>query len=276
MAASRRRTWQAVLLLILFAPSVLYFTDYAVSAFSTGATRLSSSASDEGWSVLLQEQYPPYLISGEQIPVNLTLRFQLSDPYTSLRVDGLTAEVRDPIGFNTTTNIVQTWRVLSSGAIHSSANYTSPARISKVIYVSAVYPPTTGYLDPLIPTARIAINGIIDFTLFPAEAPASQRVSLLDNQVVYLNQLSSIRSSTSLLAYQLLTALIASILFYRGRAVRAQPADATYSRSLEVHRLTMSLAELDELMRAHKISQERYGELKKKYEEELARAEAAT
>jgi len=273
--ASHRRASQGVLLLLLFAPSIVYLADYSVSALLPGPTRLSGSGSDAGWNLVMQESYPSYLITGEQIPVNLTLTLQLSEPYTSLRVDGLTAEVRDPNGINTTTNIIQTWTTLSFRAVPLGVNFTSPARISRVIYVAAVYPPSTGYLDPLVPTARIAVNGIVDFTLFSPEGSTSERVSLLDNQTVYVNQLSSMRSSASLLVYQLLTTLIASILFYRSRAVRAQPADAAYSRSLDAYRLTKSLAELDELMRARKIGQERYTELKKKYEEELAKVEAA-
>jgi len=157
-------------------------------------------------------------------------------------------------------------------------NYTTSNQLSRVINVVAAYPPSSSFFDSLSPSGKIAVNGIVDFTVYQTEGSATvanpQSISLLDDATVYQTQLSTIRSASSWVVYQLSAALVVSVVYLRTRQTGMNPADTPYAFQMQSYRIQRKLANLEELMKSRKISEGRYNELKQQYEKELAQMRA--
>ncbi len=270
-----------LLLLLLLSPSILFGADYVVNsvAYPNRTVHLTATSSDPNYNVTMAMSYPSYIVTGQQVNVNLTLKLGFSSPYNSIGIDGVTAELRDPSRINRTTNVVEEWQTLSSRTTPVATNYTSSGTFTRTISVPATNPPSGNPLDLFVPTTKVAVNGASDLTLYstaPDNTTAASAVSLsyLDGQTIYQTQLSAMRSTTSLFLYQLIAALLVSLFFLRMRSITAAsvgPGERGYSAKLENFMLQRNLAQVENLRNSGRINESGYKELKQKYEEKLSR-----
>lgn len=267
----------AILTLLLLVPSIWFGAVYAANSISSArGTDRYSLTSDEGWSVDFTASHLSYFIAGQQIPLNLSLKLIVSNPNVTIGVDDVRAEVRDPSRVNSTTGAVEGWRTLSYVQTAVGTNYTATGKLSKVIGVVAVYPPSSSFFDPFVPSMKIALNGVVDFTVYQSDGnmttASPQSISLLDSQGFYQTQLSTVMSPSSWMVYQLSTAVLVLVAYIRIRPAEMNPAETTYAVQVQSYRIQRKLANLEELMKSHKISESRYRELKQEYEKELAQS----
>jgi hypothetical protein len=270
-----------LLLLLLLSPSILFGAYYLSTSLppAGGARHIGMTTADQGWSVNLTVRYSPYFITGQQVPIDLTLKLQVTNPNVTIGVGYIGVEFREPLKINSTSGVVSEWSVLSSALRPVRQNYASPGLISRTISLVATYPPTRSLLDLFAPSDKVAINGIANFTVYQTSGNATTTtlltISELDSQTFYQTQLSTIISASSWLVYQLLTALLVSAVYIQTRPASTSSVDRTYVSRLETYKLERSLAHLDELLKAGKVSESSYSELKQDYEKELTRVKAA-
>jgi len=268
---------RAILVLLMFSPSILFALDYLPNSLPSNSTKhYSAVATDQGYTITMGMDYPSYVATGEHIPVSLTLKINFSSPYTAISVDGAKAELWYPSKINGTTNVVEEWQTLSSTAAQPAQNYTAPGSFSKVIDMVATNPPSSNPLDLFVPATKFAINGGSDLTLYATDAnsnvtsTSSVSLSLLDGQTTYQTQLPLMRSTTSLLVYQLLVALLVSSFYLRTRSVVTDNIEKKYSIQLDTFRIQRALAKLDDLKSLGRMAESGYTALKMKYDKELA------
>lgn len=264
-----------LLILLLLSPSIVFGIDYlANSGYFGGTKQVSLVSSGDGYNATMLIGYPSYIASGQQVPVTLNLKVNFSSAYTSVGINDMRVEVRNPAHINGTTNVVTEWQTLAFATATIEKNYTSPTTASKTFEVTATNPPSSNPIDLFLPVTKMAVNGVSDITLYSSDGnnvnanPIS--LSYLDNGTVYQTQLQIMRSVTALVVYQLVAALLVSLLYLRTRVSVTNPVERRYSMDLESFRLNRSLAKLEDFRKLGKIAQNAYEELKQKYENELA------
>lgn len=266
----------AALLLLLLSPSIFFGGFYVSNTLSAsnGVKHLGLTASDLGWSANLTLSHSVYFVTGEQIPVELNMRFQVSNPNVTLLIGSVGVEIREPVKVDPTTGIVSAWRVLSSTQSSVRQNFSAAGGLSRVVSLPAKYPPSSGILDSFGIASRVAINGIANLTIYQSGGNSTVSspvvISLIDGQTFYQTQLSTIISSSSWLVYQLLAALVASVLYIRTRPLPVSTIDKAYRLRLESYKLERSLLQLEELHKAGRVNENAYNGIKESYEKELA------
>ena len=272
MAGLLSRYRYTLIIIILIAPSAWFAATYFVD--SSGVKQFAMTASDPSYNVALTMHHPAYFVTGEQVPVNLTVKMQLGGNYTKAELTDMGVEARYPAKINSTSGVVLAWRMLSSAQMMIAHNYTGSTSVSKLIPLTMVSPPANGIADSVVPWGSMAINGFADVTLFGTEGNSSLvtpvSISLLDSQTVYQAQLSTVGSTNAWAVYELLAALLASLLFGFTIPTATTPAAKSYGLELESFRVQKKLEALEELLSSGKISESRYKELKASYDKELA------
>ncbi len=272
MAGLLTRYRYALIIIILIAPSAWFAASYFMN--NGGTREFTMTASDVGYSVAFTMRHAAYFLTGEQVPVNLTVKMQLGASYNKAELMDLGVEVRYPAKINSTSGVVHTWRMLSSSQMIIAHNYTGSTSVSKLVRLTMVSPPANGLADSVVPSGSIAINGFADIMLFGSAGNSTLvtpiSISLLDGQTVYQAQLSTVGSTNAWLVYELFAALLASLLYGFTIPTTATPAARTYGLELESFRLQKKLEALEELLRSGKINEGRYRELKESYDKELA------
>jgi hypothetical protein len=271
----------ALLLLLLFSPSIAFALDYLPNALPPNSLRhYSAIASDQGYTITMGMDYPAYVAAGQQVPVSLTLRMNFSSPYTAVSVDDAKAELWYPSSINGTTNVVEQWQTLSSAGTQPGKNYTAPGSFSSVINVVATSPPSSSPLDLFVPSTKFSINGASDLTLYNSDPNASSptshvSLSVLEGQTTYQTQLPLMRSTTALVVYQLLAALLVSSFYLRTRSGVADTFERKYSVQIDTYRIQRSLAKLNDLKSVGRLAESGYAALKEKYDKELAQLKSS-
>jgi hypothetical protein len=272
MAGLLSRYRYVLIVIILLVPSAWFGASYFLN--NSGVKQLTTTATDTNYNIVLTMRHAAYFLTGEQVPVNLTIRAHLGGNYTKMELRDLGVEVRYPAKINATTGVVLTWRTLSTSQMTIAHNYTGTISVSKSIRFSMVSPPANSLVDSVVPSANTAINGFADVTLFGSEGDSSLvtpvGLSLLDGQTVYQAQLSTVGSTNTWLVYELFAALLASLLYGFTIPTAATPAARSYGLELESFRVQKKLEALEELFSSGKISENRYRELKEGYDKELA------
>ncbi len=268
----------AALLLLLLSPTIFFGVYYISNALpsANGAKHLGLTTSDQGWSANLTLSHSPYFVTGQQVPVELSIRFQVSNPNVTLAIASVGVEIREPVKIDSTTGIVSAWRVLSSTQSSVRQNYTSPGSLSRVVSLPATYPPSSSVMDPFGFASRVAVNGIANLTVYQSSGNSTVSnpvvISVIDGQIFYQTQLSTIISSSSWFVYQLLAALLASVLYFRTRPLPVNSIDSAYKQRLQSYKLERTLLELEELRKSGKINESAYNGIKEGFEKELALA----
>ncbi len=272
MAGLLARYRYVLIIIMLIVVPAGFGASYFVN--SGGVKQFTITASDTGYNLALTMRHPAYFFTGEPVPANLTVRMQFGGDYTKAELKDFGVEVRYPAKINSTTGVVQTWRVLSTSEKTVGFNYTGSTSASKLIQLTMVSPPSNGLGDVFLPSSNVAINGFVDMILFGTDGgnalitPVS--ISLLDSQTVYQTQLSTVASTNAWLVYELLAALLASQFFAFTKATAATPAARAYGLELESFRVKKKLEALEEFLSSGKMSRDRYGELKESYDKEVA------
>lgn len=257
-----------ILVLILLAPSVWFASEYAVNS-SSGDRTVNSIATTPGpdWNVTMSVENPSYFLTGQQVPVNLLITVAILNPNVTIGLNTLSVELREPLKVNPTTGVVETWRTLSSSQGGIFSNYTTSSTVSKVVEVTGTYPPSANPIDSFTPSSRLALNGVLNYTVFQASenvtSASPQLISLVDDQAFYRTQLSTVESVSSWISYQLSTALLVSLIYIRTRPREIGTAERTYALGLDSYKIERTLAHLGELRNSGRLSDTKYGELKK-------------
>jgi uncharacterized membrane protein len=272
---------RAALLLLLLLPSI-FFGVYSVSnsLSSSNQHRVTMTTSGQGWNLNLTAVHPSYFFTSQRVPVTVNLRLQVTSPNFKIWVNNVGVELREPLKINSTSGIVSTWNTLSSGKAQIKANYTSAQALSNQISLVATYPPSSSPFDPFVPASRVAINALANVTVYQSSGNLTTAtpivMSVLDGQTFYQTQLSTIASTSSWLVYQLVAALVVSVILVLTRPPAASATDRAYSFDLESYKRERSIARLEELMKSGAMSESSYGKLREKYEKEMKAAQAAS
>ncbi len=271
----KRRLTYVILILLLVSPSVYFGGVYAAASLTSPSkmSQYTSTSSDGNWTLIVSLSYPSYMISGLRVPVTLSVRLKFTQPYIALYLARVGIEIRQAAVINSTTNVVQSWKTLFSNFTAVGTNYTSAGAVAKVFYPPITYPLNGSVADVLAAGRKLAIDGTANFTAYAAPgtsaSTSTQIISVLDDQTIYLTQLSDVGSSLSWVFYQVLSVAIVSVVYTRVRTRPPSPADGGYLARLGSLRLERSLLRLEEWMKSDMISETKYGELKERFEREL-------
>ncbi len=262
--------------LILLAPAVLFSADYLGNSypFSNPTRQSSITESGSGWQATITIKHPAFIVTGQQIPANVTVGIATSNQNVTVQLNSLVAQLRVATHLNSTTNLVEGWTVLSSVGSRINMNITSSGQQSRILELTAFYPPTASFLDQVSPSARMAVNGMVNMTIYTGAGNQSSvdfaTLSILDDRPFYQNQLASIRSAASWLNYQLIAAVAALSLYVALRPSGSLPVDQIYMSKIEAYVAERKIAHLEELRKSARIPEGVYDELKHSYEKEVA------
>lgn len=269
---SARRHWRAILLLLVLVPSISFVSWYAVGLAS--AARTDRYAQEPGdWSVNMTITHPAYLVSGEQVPVTLSIGIKVPNSNFTVGVSDVGVETRQPTTINGTSGVVTSWNNLGSVRVPVNQNFSRPGYVTKVLTVMAVSPPTGGASDLLVPTSAVAFNGFVDLLVYQTSGNVTlvypQSISLLESVTFYQTELSTIASTSSWLTYQLLASVVGLAVLVRYRPTGFGAPTDSYSTGLKSYRAERALARLEEMLKSGMIGQRRYEELKQGFMKEL-------